>query len=637
MGLSNFNPSSPGDDDGSGLPPGIPVAPNGGTAFPWSGQDDEFDPQEYLINYNEKFRNEPPTLFRDSVIQQTLACLIGKFKPNALLVGAAGVGKTKVIEDIARRIANDDPLIPDQLRGYTVWELPLSNVVCGSSLVGELEKKTRAVLDFARDPKNKVILFIDEIHMLIGESQVYDKIAQIMKPALARGDIKVAGATTLQESQNLLADPAFNRRFTPVIVDELSKEQTKVILSNLQMAMFSHYCMKVAVNDKVIEEVVNIADEYGSINSHRPDNAITLLDRAMAEAYISRKVLEEQAKSDPSLQKFIQASPIVTISKAQLQKTAMKLATGNNERKEVDFDVLRQNLSVIKGQDDVIDYLVDVLERRDLDISVDRTDKRPLAILFAGNSGVGKSEIAKIVANTVSQAKPIILNMAEYHSSASINRIIGAPAGYVGSDSKAELPFDILETNPYQLILLDEFEKCDRSVQRLFMSAFDEGYIKTARGKTVDFSKAIIIATTNAGHTGRSATMGFTEPSGPKGAASVKELSEFFDTELLNRFTAILQFGPITEQLFKDILADSYARQVAVIKDRHSAYGFLPDAMDPADVDTLAKAHYNKDFGARPVKNAVRKHIEDAILAKKRASTAQAQTPSGQDGDGPAE
>lgn len=626
MGLNQFNPNSGRDDDGSGLPPGIPIVPTGGGGpFPWSGTDaGDFDPQEYLINYNETFKNEPPTLFRDSVIQQTLACLIGKYKPNALLIGAAGVGKTKIAEDIARRIAIDDPLIPDQLKGCTIWELPLSNIVAGSGIVGDVEKKTKKILEFAQDPANKVILFIDEIHMLIGDSQVYDKIAQIMKPALARGNMRVIGATTLQESQNLMADPAFNRRFTRLIVDELSQEQTKVILHNMQGAMFTHYGSKVIINDKIINEVVSIADEYGTVASHRPDNAITLLDRAMADAYIARKVLEEKAKSDPALQSMLQASPIVTISKSQLQQTALKLATGNNEKAPVDFDVLRKQLSVIKGQDETIDHIVDTLMRGDLDVTIDRTDKRPLTLLFDGNSGVGKSEVAKIVAEQVTQAKPIILNMTEYHSSASINRIIGAPAGYIGSDSKAELPFDILESNPYRVILLDEFEKCDKSVQRLFMSAFDEGYIKTARGKIVDFSKSIIIATTNAGHTGQSNSMGFTESTSGK-KASVKELSGYFDTELLNRFTSILQFNPITEALFKEILMDTYVRYVTAVKSRHSTYGFLPDVLDDAVADAMVKEHYVKEFGARPVKGIVKKHIEDAILERRRVTASASQ------------
>ncbi|MBO5435435.1 ATP-dependent Clp protease ATP-binding subunit [bacterium] len=609
--LNNFNPNNGSDTNNpnAGTPSG-PIMMGGHM------DDEEFDPKDYLINYNEKFANDNPTLFRDSVIQQTLSCLIGKFKPNALLIGAAGVGKTKIVEDIARRIATNDPLIPDQLAGHTVWELPLSSIVAGSGIVGEIERKTKAILEFAQTADNKVILFIDEIHMLVGESQIYDKIAQLMKPALARGDMKVIGATTLQESQNLMDDPAFNRRFTRLIVDELSKEQTKVILDQMKVSLFNHYNNKIAITDKIIDEVVTIADEHKTVGSHRPDNAITLLDRAMADAFIQRKILEESAKDDPTMLAAIQAVPTISLSKSQMKKTAMKLMTGNNEKTNVDINVLRNQLSVIKGQDDILEYLLDAIERDNLNI-YPRT--KPLTLLFAGNSGVGKSEVSKIIAQELTGTKPIILNMTEYNSSASINRIIGAPAGYVGSDSKTELPFDILESNPYQVILLDEFEKCDKAVQRLFMSAFDEGYIKTARGKEVDFSKAIIIATTNAGHTNKSDSIGFTQASTNSVAASISELSAFFDVELLNRFTKVLNFNAIDKTLFIEILKDTYSRQITNIKSVHSSYGFMPDELPDDVVETLVKNNYAKEFGARPIKRTIQKYIEDTILDYKRA------------------
>ena len=619
--MLNFNPNSGKDQNGGNNTP-IPTNPAGagaGGPYPWSQEPTgEFDPNDYMINYNERFKNEAPIMFRDSVILQTLSCLIGKFKPNALLIGAAGTGKTKIVEDIARRIAVGDTLIPDQLQGYTIWELPLSNIVAGSGIVGDVEQKTKNILAYAEDPKNKVILFIDEIHMLIGESPTYDKIAQIMKPALARGALKAIGATTLQESQSLMDDPAFNRRFTRLIVDELSKEQTAAIIKQMQIPMFEHYDKKIAITDKVIDEIVATADEYKTVGSHRPDNAITLLDRSMADAYIRRKSLEAQAANDPSIAAALQAMPVTPLSKAQMVETARKLITGNNEKTEIDYALLRQHLSVIKGQDEVLDYLIDALERADLKVSL-KDSHKPFTLLFAGNSGVGKTEVAKIIAREITNTKPIILNMTEYHSSASINRIIGSPAGYIGSDSKGELPFDILESNPYQVILLDEFEKSDASVQKLFMSAFEEGEIKTARGKIIDFSRSIIIATTNAGHTSASNSMGFVQSDKSSLGSTVTTLSHYFPPELLNRFTKILNFNPITKDLFREIVKDTYHRQVAYIKDQRSAYVFLADDLDDATVETITNDNYVKEFGARPVNGAVQKYIEDTILAAKHS------------------
>lgn len=582
---------------------------------------DDFNPDEYLINYNVKFKNEAPTLFRDDVIQQTLSCLIGKFKPNALLVGAAGVGKTKIVEDIARRLENNDMLIPDSLKDHTIYELPLSNIVAGSKFVGDLEQKTKDIINFATNPKNKVILFIDEIHMVVGDSQTYDKIAQLLKPALARNDMKVIGATTLQESNNLKQDPAFNRRFTRLIVDELTKDQTETILHDMSTAMYTHYEKRIALTPAVISDVIAVSDEFKSISSHRPDNAITLLDRAMADAFIQRKAMEEEAKrnNNVNLIAALQANPMIVLSKSHIRATAMKIMTGNSKKDIADMDKLRDSLTVLKGQDDVINIIMDKIKRDQLSLF---PRKKPLTLLLAGNSGVGKSELAKIIANELTGSAPIILNMTEYHSSASINRIIGAPAGYVGSDSKRELPFDILESNPYKIILLDELEKADKSVQRLFMSAFDEGFIKTSNGNIVDFSKTIIFATTNAGHTTKSGdSIGFTAKTCT--AASTSELAAFFDTEFLNRFTKILNFNPITEDIFNEILADTYRRKVAHIKSVHPTYTYLDNVLDDATVKELGKKHYDKLFGARHVNNIIEEYIEDTVFNKMNAMPSQ--------------
>ncbi|MGN0649733.1 MAG: AAA family ATPase [Oscillospiraceae bacterium] len=571
-----------------------------------------------LINYNEAFKNDAPIMFRDDVIYQTLSCLIGKTKPNALLVGAAGVGKTKIVEELARRLANNDMSIPDTLAGYTVYELPLSSIVSGSGMVGDIERKTKAILDFAGKPENKVILFIDEIHTLISGNPTYDKIAQLMKPALARGNVKVIGATTLQESQNLLNDPAFNRRFSRFVVDELTKEQTKAVLSAMKGMMSAHYCDRVLIPDKLLDEIIAVSDEYKTAGSHRPDTAITLLDRAMADAFIQMNHKQASASRRQAALKTTKAKTI--LSKEQLIATAMKNMTGNSKRLEPDIRALRKRLQTIKGQDEALECLIEIVERDSLGI-FPRT--RPITLLFAGNSGVGKSETAKILARELMNENPIILNMTEYNNSASINKLVGSPVGYIGSDSKAELPFDILESNPYQVIILDEFEKCAREVQRLFMSAFDEGYIKTARGKIVDFSKSIIIATTNAGYTNKSDAIGFAAPE-HKSQASVTDLTSGFDLELLNRFTKVMFFNGISKDKFTDILADVYKREVKDIKSRFSEYSFLPDVLDKDTLEALADEYYVKQFGARPAGNAIRKYIEDIILNYKKSEQAPA-------------
>lgn len=609
MGLNNFT--------GNSNPNNIPPNGAGGLSIknPMNPFNQDIDVLDYMINYNEKYKNADFAMFRDEIIEQTLAILIGKDKPNTLLIGAAGVGKTKIVEDIAMRIENDHPSIPAKLLDSIVYELPLSNLVAGSGIVGQLEEKIKAVVEFAKDPDNKAIIFIDEIHQLINGNPTYEKIAQILKPALSRGAIKVIGATTLQESQNFLDDPALNRRFSRVIVDELSRDQTIEILKKAKASYMTHYQNKVLIADDILETIAITADQYAKASSHRPDTALTLLDRTCGDAIIARNIQINQALSqnNQTIANALQQNPTIPITEKQIRKTAIKLMTGHNQKENINKDKLKQALSFIKGQDDVLETVENALIRDDLKLY---PRIKPLTFLFAGKSGVGKTEVAKIIATELTSVKPITLNMTEYHSSASINRIIGSSAGYVGYDSNAELPFDILESNPYQVILLDEFEKADRSVQRLFMGAFEEGYIKTARGQIVDFSKSIIIATTNASHTtGKSNTIGFgTNSTKESQSETIDDLKGWFDTELLNRFDHVLSFNALSKDIFKEILQSIYTQDIARIKKESQRTINLNDTLSDDELSTLADKTYVPDFGARPCKKAIREFIENAFL-----------------------
>lgn len=613
MGLTNFT-GTPTNDRNNGNNGG-PTSPTGAAGFGGvssgmpSGGTAGYDPQEFLINYNDRFKGSGKILFRNSVRAQLMGVLIGKNKPNALLIGPAGVGKTKIVEDLAYCLATKDPLVPDKLQDYTVYELPLSNVVSGSSFVGQLEEKLKTVIDFLSDPKNRAIVFIDEIHQLVDGSNTYEKIAQILKPALARGDIKCIGATTSQEAGKLTDDPALNRRFSRVIVDEFTKEQTVEILKAVKPSFIQHYNNKVILDDTILPSVVEMADEYKAAGSHRPDNALTLLDRTMGDALVERKQLEVKAANDPLLQQAIASVPFVTVSEKNLKQTALRLMTGSAVKQEFSKDRLTEAMMPIIGQDSIKDKLIELLRRDSLNLFPRHT---PLTFLFTGASGVGKTEVTKIVAKTLTGVAPIILNMTEYHSPASINRIIGAPAGYVGSDSNAELPFDILDSNPYQVILLDEFEKADKAVQRLFMSVFDEGYLKTNRGKTVDFSRTIIIATTNAGHSaGASRPLGFGKEQVSNTHIDVSKLSQWFDTELLNRFSQIMQFNDLTRDDYRNIVQNIYKTEVARIK--ASRRITLKDEIPDDDLGRIVEETFQPKFGARPAARAARAYIEEQV------------------------
>lgn len=620
MGLNNFTSGS--DDDknsGGGTPPNFP--PMGGAPSSATGPDDDAV-TDLLVDYNEKFKNADPTMFRDVLIEQVLSVLISKNKPNALLKGSAGVGKTKIVEDIARRIALGDTLIPDQLKGSTIYELPVTNLIAGSGIRGQLEEKVQAVVTFASDPKNKVILFIDEIHQITGGSSTGSShetrlISQILKPALARGDMHVIGATTSTESRAFDDDPAFARRFTPLIVDELTVEQTLAVLSTVRPGLVAHYRHQIAVSDDVLAETVRIAEENSRAGQHRPDSAITLLDRAMADRILEQKklIVQAEAAGDAALVATLRSIPQVPLTSKRVLDVAKRLMTGNAQRPDFDVATLRATLlGRLQGQEDVLEKLVDRLAREELDLFPTKT---PTTWMLAGASGVGKTETAKIIAEQMTGTEPIILNMTEFHSEWSTSKIIGSPPGYVGSDSNAELPFDTLESNPHRVILLDEFEKADKAVQRLFLSAFDEGYIRNARGKQLDFSKALVICTTNAAREALDRKpIGFgSAPTTISHQSLTKELAKVFDAELLGRFSLVVGYNSIDEAAYREIMAADYARQrERIVEARPRLASALPASMPDDELRAIAETTYVDSQGARPAGKAVRAWIEDRML-----------------------
>lgn len=616
MGLNNFtNPNSNNTSNGNNNPnQGIPFG-----LFGQSPNQKKKDTSDFFINYNKKYINKDRVLFRDAVIHQLLSIIIGKDKPNALLIGPAGTGKTAIVETVANMLELNDTLIPPQLKGFTIYELPISNVVAGASLMGQLESNIQAVIEEMEDPNKKAILFIDEIHQLVNNSQTYDKIAQILKPALARGSLRVIGATTTQEATNLMKDPAFNRRFSRVLVDELTRNQTIEILQKLKPNFIRHY-QNVIIDDSLLSLIANLADQYRPAGSHRPDNALTLLDRTIGEAVINRNVeikkLEEAVLKDPNdtaSQTFLQAikaNPSIPITDNQIKKTAIGLATGNQKKDSIDFANIKSHFDYIKGQDDAIAQSIRMIQRTEFNLF---PKTKPTTMLFVGPSGVGKTEIAKVIANELTGHKPIMLNMTEYSDASTINRLIGSPAGYIGSESKAEKPFDSLESNPYSVIILDEFEKAHSSVQRLFFSVFDEGIMTDNSGRVIDFSKAVIIATTNAGHHIKKNPMGFGVNDNNEVKASIKDLSSSFDLALLNRFKYIINFNPITKEVYKDILIETYEKEAnRIMKEKPKLQ--LDKTIPDDKLNELINSSYVEEFGARPVFETVSKYIEDLVF-----------------------
>ena len=610
MGLSNFTPTDIGGGSNSG---------SGGPSIPLSSLLNPTltggsDINDMLINYNETYKSATPALFRDEIVTQTMSIISSSRKPNALLVGPAGVGKTAIVEEIARRIANKEASVPPQLANTTIYELPIATLVAGAGVVGDLENRITEIIKFAQDANNDALLFIDEIHLIADSNNTtYAKIAQILKPAMARGYIRVIAATTMGEAKKLDDDPAFKRRFSSVIVDELTREQTREILDIVLPGMLGHYQNKVTVAPDVLDEIVMTADRLMS-TGHRPDTAITLLDRALSHSVISHHaaIQEALASGNTTSAQMLQQITHIPLTAKRLNTIAMLLVTGQSQPPHLDVTALQTELSRLRGQEEVLPRIVDALRRRELNIF---PSTRPTSWLFAGASGVGKSETATIISSMVTGQKPIILNMAEYHDSASINRIIGSPTGYVGSDSAKERPFDTLASNPYRVIVLDEFEKADMSVQRLFLSALDTGEIQMANGPAVDLSRCIVIATTNAGRQKLSGSqMGFGDHKHSVSKQSLtKELQKSFDAELLGRFDDLIAFMPLGADDYVQILRDEYDRQVKRICAERPDLSF-----DPIDDDTIAQLvdeTWLVDQGARPAIRAIRALIEDMLLA----------------------
>ena len=596
---------APGGGSGTALP--TPNRPPGGAA-PSSAPD-------ILIDYNKRFKNADPALFRDQIIRQTIATLIRHRKPNPLLVGSAGVGKTKIVEEVARMIANGHPMIPSRLAKSTVYELPLGALVSGASLVGELESRVIELVEFVTDPVNDAILFIDEAHLLAdGHDRIYSKIAQLLKPAMARGDLRLIAATTGQEARDLDDDPAFSRRLSRLIVDELTTEQTEKLLDAALPGLLTHYQNQILVPAALLPEVVRVSEDFKRADQHRPDSALTLLDQSMADLAVARGVAAAAGLLTPAI-----------LGPDKLETVARRLASGTAEPPDATRPLtIRARLHAdLVGQDAVCDRIADVSARSSLQIEA---RVKPATWLFAGPSGVGKTATATIMAEHLTGQPPITLNMAEYSLEHDQSKLVGSGPGYVGSDSNKELPFDILESNPYRLVLLDELEKAHPAVHRLLFNALDKGWMRMASGKIVDFSKTIIVATTNAGAAELAPTsIGFASEPMAAGSLSESRVADVLkrhglDAAFIGRFENLVGFTPLDRGAYETILRAEFDRLAA--NPSLARRGLTVPAPSDDMIAEAVEASYNPALGARPAERAARRLVEDAILRNNPMLTA---------------
>lgn len=523
-------------------------------ATPQQAADDAAGLKAMLVDYNKRFVAAAPAKYRDKEVFQVISQLTMLQKSCSLLVGAPGVGKTKIAEEVARLIATGSPYA-SALAGYTVYELPLSNLMAGTQFRGQLEERVQALVEWLE--KEKVILFIDEIHQLMTPHSGYEGVSQALKPAMARGSIKMIGATTLQESKTLLEDPAFNRRFNRVQVCELSIEQTRDIIETVYLPKMSgHYGCGFAPN--LAEKVVQAAERSKTITCHRPDNAITLLDQVCASTVL-QKNYNIATCADPALKQHMQSAA-----------TIINAAHVENWGKDQTFTV-PSDFDAVKGKILFRDGVIDALHKAVSDyVRFDAIfpSGKPFRLALKGQPKSGRTTILKECALLVDE-DPVYLDLADYSDAPSLNRIIGSPLGYVGSDSKQEMPFDIIESSPRKIIILDNMDKCHPVVRDFFESAMGTGLIKYADNRTVDISKCIVLCSEEM--KGRARRIGFVEARDPASGSEIE-----------------------IEALDRDEIAAGAARMVkdmvAVLKAEHQRYASIPDdpGIPDAEKDTLA-------------------------------------------------
>lgn len=567
------------------------------------------DVPDMLVDYDAKADQFTPVKFREDIIDKVVSTLTTTKHPNILLTGEAGVGKTAIVEELARLIHTKDPMITAMLDPKDrIYELPISNLTAGSSLAGELEQRVKSVIEYCTDPNNHVILYIDEIHQLFGHDEHTGKIAQVLKPALARGDLRVIASTTTQEARTLKQDPAFNRRFTNIIVPELTDDQTYEILKLVKLDYEKHH--HISITDDVLHYVITVADKYArSYQSHRPDTALTVFDQACAITHLANIKL--------SLNTSIKNAP-ANVTNKLVDKAGLQLINANINS-QIDTDRIKNEFDKhLIGQSKAKAALVNDLAYDNLHL---KDHKRPHSYLFAGATGTGKTELAKQLAINLfgDENKMITLNMTEYSSDASLTRLIGSSRGYVGSESNQPLPLDGLTSDPFQIVLLDEFEKAAKDVQRIFMQALDEGYIQLQNEQIVDFSHAIVIATTNAGVSALTKTqVGFNDRPKITQTELVRALAHDFPPELLNRFEHLIIFNPISKDEYKQILKIKYNNLIQSATKLNPSYQLSPQKLDlDTDydfIDTLAEKSYNKLKNGRPAERTIFKAIAKQLI-----------------------
>lgn len=599
--------------------------------------------EEFGINITDIARRGDidPVIGRDEEIIRVIEILNRRTKNNPVLIGEPGVGKTAVVEGLAQKIV--DGSVPQKLQGKQVIRLDVVSLVQGTGIRGQFEERMQKLMEEIRQ-RQDVILFIDEIHEIVGAGNAGDgnmDAGNILKPALARGELQLVGATTLNEYRIIEKDAALERRMQPVKVDEPTVEETITILHGIQPKYQDYHHVK--YTDESIRAAAELSNRYIQ-DRFLPDKAIDLLDEAgskmnltlnfvdpkdIDKRLIEAENLKAQATRDEDFEKAAyfrdqiakykemqkqtisdQDMPVITekhIEAIVEQKTNIPVGDLKEKEQSQLLSLADDLKSHVIGQDAAVDKIAKAIRRNRVGLGA---PNRPIgSFLFVGPTGVGKTELSKQLAIELfgSADSMIRFDMSEYMEKHAVAKLVGAPPGYVGYDEAGQLT-EKVRRNPYSLILLDEVEKAHPDVLHMFLQVLDDGRLTDGQGRTVSFKDTIIIMTSNAGTGKVEASVGFGAARENRTNSVLNQLGDFFSPEFMNRFDGIVEFSALSKEnllTIVDLMLDSVNQRLA----NNGIHFSVTEKVK----EKLVDLGYDPKMGARPLRRTIQDYIEDAI------------------------